>query len=286
MSNEPLSSLQNNPTLSSRRVIGAALMGGGLLLLLEAFLKTGWLSLLALPLTAAGLLWQGILNRRLAGILSGSLLGGLGTGLLLGYGKLFILAWPEKLAMLLAGFAAGWLVILLLSRLRLKRYLWWTLPPGGITASLALCFAFSELRPVDFVGYVLAGTGVSLLLWGILARIFGLIIPGCILSGVGFGIYQAWGTNADLNGLARTGIMLVIFALGWGMITVFSRPMVQQFVWWPLIPGGVMAITGYGLYIGGAPNTAINFIGNTGSIGLILLGLYLLLMRRGIRGSK
>ena len=268
-----------------RRIIGSALIVGGSFILLEHFIKTGWLGLLILPLLGAALLVEGILSRGLPGIISGNLLGGLGVGLLLGYGGLLDLAWQQSLALLLAGFSAGWFGNLVLIRLLLKRNAWWCMLVGGIIGSLALCFAISDLRVVDFFGYLLAGTGIFLLLWGLFAHIFGLIIPGCILSGVGIGLYQAWGASADLNALARTGIMLVIFALGWGMITVFSRPIVQQFVWWPLIPGGVLAITGYGLYIGGAPNSAINFIGNTGSIGLILLGLYLLLMRRGIRGS-
>lgn len=283
--NKQTSSNLNTQQTTYRRTIGTALIAGGMLTLLDFYLKTGWLGLLIAPLLGAALLVEGILSRSLRGIIPGCLLGGLGGGVLLGYGGLLNLAWQESLALLLAGFAAGWFGILVLTRLLLKRYAWWSMLVGGIIASLALCFAISDMRAVDFFGYLLAGTGIFLLLWGLFAHIFGLIIPGCILSGVGIGLYQAWGASADLNGLARTGIMLVIFALGWGMITVFSRPITEQFIWWPLIPGGVLAITGYGLYIGGAPNSALNFIGNTGSIGLILLGLYLLLMRRGIRGS-
>jgi hypothetical protein len=40
-------------------------------------------------------------------------------------------------------------------------------------------------------------------------------------------------------------------------------------------------MVGWGLYIGGNPGNALSFIGNTGSIGLIVFGIYLLLMRRG-----
>jgi hypothetical protein len=39
---------------------------------------------------------------------------------------------------------------------------------------------------------------------------------------------------------------------------------------------------GTGLYIGGDPTRALGFIGNTGSIALMIFGLYLLLMRKGI----
>jgi len=254
--------------------------------LLESALKTGWLYFLAVPLVASALLLDGVRQRRLLGIIPGSLMTGTGLGLLVGYAGLFELTWNEKLAILIGGFAAGWMGIVFFSRLLLKQHNWWAILLVGIFGSTSLTFAVSQMRTIDFFGYILAGIGISMLVWGVLARIFGLIIPGCILSGVGLGLYQAWGTEGDLNGLARTGIMLVIFAIGWGLITVLSRPMVREFVWWPLIPSGVMGITGYGLYIGGSPNSAVSFIGNTGSIGLILLGLYLLLVRRGIHGGK
>ncbi len=285
--NENITSTEiKNPQQSYRLVIGVVLIGGGALILLEALLKTGWLNFLTLPFLALILLIDGIRSRRLLGIIPGCLAGGTGLGILLGYGGIFDLPWNENLAILLGGFAAGWLGIVAFSRLLLKNYNWWAILLVGIFGSLALTFAVSQMRAIDFFGYIISGIGISMLIWGLLGNIFGLIIPGSILSGIGVGLYQAWGSSADLNGLARTGIMLVIFSIGWGMITVLSRPIVQNFVWWPLIPAGVMGITGYGLYIGGSPNSAVSFIGNTGSIGLILLGLYLLLVRRGIHGGK
>jgi hypothetical protein len=41
-------------------------------------------------------------------------------------------------------------------------------------------------------------------------------------------------------------------------------------------------MVGWGLYIGGDPENATAFIANTGSVGLIIFGLYLLLLRKGI----
>jgi hypothetical protein len=76
--------------------------------------------------------------------------------------------------------------------------------------------------------------------------------------------------------------MLVWFALGWGLVTIFARVQTFKFVWWPLIPGGILAMVGWGLYIGGNPQSAVGFIGNTGSIGLLIFGIYILLLRRGI----
>lgn len=101
--------------------------------------------------------------------------------------------------------------------------------------------------------------------------------------GSGPGIYMAWGTKLAPNALAQTGLMLVCIAFGWIAITVLSRFGIEKLVWWPLIPGGILAMVGWGLYIGGNPQNAASFIGNTGSIGLIVIGLYLLLMRKGIK---
>jgi hypothetical protein len=66
------------------------------------------------------------------------------------------------------------------------------------------------------------------------------------------------------------------------LITIAARRVTHKAVWWPLIPGGILAVVGTGLYIGGDPTHAMGFIGNTGSIALMIFGLYLLLMRKGI----
>ena len=41
-------------------------------------------------------------------------------------------------------------------------------------------------------------------------------------------------------------------------------------------------MVGWGLYIGGDSDNALGFISNTGGIALMIFGLYLLLMRKGI----
>jgi len=50
-----------------------------------------------------------------------------------------------------------------------------------------------------------------------------------------------------------------------------------------LIPGGILAMVGSGLYIGGNPENAAAFLQNTGSIGLVLLGIYLILLKFGLK---
>jgi hypothetical protein len=141
---------------------------------------------------------------------------------------------------------------------------------------------FTPMRWFDFVFYLALGTGLPLLFWGLVSRIFGLVIPGSLLVAAGPGVFMAWQSPNTGNALVQTGTMLVWFAGGWILMSIGGRYIRQKYVWWPLIPGSILAVVGMGLYIGGDPTRALGFIGNTGSIALMIFGLYLLLMRKGI----
>jgi hypothetical protein len=75
------------------------------------------------------------------------------------------------------------------------------------------------------------------------------------------------------------------FALGWILIAVISKIFSRKFTWWPLIPGGGLTMVGAGLYIGGNPDNALGFFQNTGSIGLIMFGVYLILLKYGMKNK-
>jgi len=138
----------------------------------------------------------------------------------------------------------------------------------------------NEMNFLDFFLFIGVGVGVCLLIAGVYWKLMGLIIPGALLLGTAPGLYFAWEDSNASNALEQTGILLVGIAFGWGLITIASRTLTKQFVWWPLIPGGIIAVVGWGLFIAGNPESAVSFIGNTGSIGLIIFGIYILLMRR------
>ena len=208
---------------------------------------------------------------------------GAGLGSVFAISTMDSLPAAPRIGVLLVGFGLGWFLITLLSIFILHHITWWTLVPAGTFICLGLCLIFTSLRLLDFVLFLGMGVGLPLLVWGIFRHILGLIIPGCIVTTVGIGIFMAWQGSGEANSLAQTGVMLVWFAIGWGLITLFSRSLFQKFIWWPLIPGGVMAVVGWGLYIGGNPDNASTFISNTGSVALIIIGLYLLLIRRGIQ---
>jgi len=260
---------------------GAMLETIGLVILLANQMHTGWLALIVFPVVGLMLIVSGVISRRLVFLIPGALIAFLGAGGLLAAGP-WLPEWPDKVGGLLICFALSWAAITLLSALFTSYLAWWALIPFGVILSLGLCFLWTPLRLLDFVLYGVTSVGLVLLGSGIYTRLFGLIIPGSLLLGIGPGVYVAWGTQTATNGLVQTGIMLVWFSLGWGLITLFSRVITVKFTWWPLIPAGVLLAVGWGLYIGGNSGQALSFIGNTGSIGLIIFGLYLLLLRRGI----
>ncbi len=264
-------------------LVGIGLIAIGIAILIDQYLKTSWLLFTVVPISAIVFLIEGQREHKLSLTITGNLVAGLGVG-----GFLFLNQAVEgivtrRIGYLLFAFALGWILIPVFARFASLPASYWALVPGFILASLALCFIYSELRFLDFVLYLLTGTGLVLLAWGIFSKLFGLIIPGSLLITIGPGIYLAWGTQFAINALTKTGTMLVLFAIGWGLIILFSRVLTTKFIWWPLIPGGVLAVVGWGLYIGGDPQNAASFIANTGSISLIIFGLYLLLLKKSIR---
>jgi len=283
MEPDPTHLSHNEPFRHYLAIGGAAFILIGLAVLLDQQLKTGWLALVILPAIGVFLLVQGVRYGNWKLIVPGGLALGVGGGAFFWLGTSLGMNWQIRLGSGLLAFSAGWMAIAFLPVIRGKKAAWWAFFIGGIIASVAAAFLFGHLLILDFVLYIVTGLGLSFIVWGRAERLLGLIIPGCLLVGIGPGVAFAWGNLSDFNALSQTGVMLVWIALGWGLITVLSKFVTDKFIWWPLIPGGIFAVVGWGLYIGGNPDNALSFIGNTGSIGLIIFGVYLLLLRRGLR---
>jgi len=269
---------------NSRILTGVTLISIGASVLIDHYSQTRWLVFWVLLAVGALNLTAGVQMKKIGAIVAGAVLATLG---LAGMLVLFFVndySVTERLGLGLLVVALGWFLIPAITAAAIKRPALWALVPAGVLGALGAWLFFKPLDLVSFALYMGAGLGMALLGWGVYSRLFGLIIPGCLLLGIGPGIYMAWGNMSAAAGwLVQTGVMLVWFSLGWGLIILFSRVVTARFVWWPLIPGGVLAVTGWGLYIGGNPGGAISFIGNSGSIGLIIFGVYLVLFRRGIQ---
>jgi hypothetical protein len=274
---------ENQKTVQSLRPLaGILLIIAGSLLFLDQYLKTQWLTLLILPAVGFSLYIFGIRMLHSGLLIAGGVLAGLGIGVA---AALNPQTQPQSFliqsGLLLAFLGLGWLAIAVGAFFALKKPYWWSLLPTGITLALGISLLFTQFLWSDIVFFASLGIAIPLLIWGLADRLYGLVIPGSLIIVIGPGVYIAWQVMQP-NTLAQIGAMLVWFSLGWILITLFSRVMFNRYVWWPLIPGGILAMVGLGLYIGGDPDNALGFISNTGSIGLIIFGLYLLLMRKGI----
>jgi len=263
-------------------LLGAAAVLFGAAVLLGHSWGRAWLYWAAIPLIGAVFWVEGTLRQKIGWIIPASLVIGAGIGLFLFFNTMLLQPIARRIGVLLVFIAIGWCLISTATALSRTKTAWWALVPAGIIASVGLCFFFSNLSLLAFVLYITAGLGLVLLGWGIFWKLYGLIIPGSLLVTIGPGIFIAWGTSVVANPLTKTGLMIAAFSFGWFLIVFFSRVISPKFIWWPLIPGGVLAMTGWGLYIGGDPGNAPEFIANTGSVGLIIFGLYLLLLRKSI----
>ncbi|MDR3574127.1 MAG: hypothetical protein P4L50_09705 [Anaerolineaceae bacterium] len=127
--------------------------------------------------------------------------------------------------------------------------------------------------------FVVLLTGIALLVWGLLSRSAGRIIPGSILSGVGSGILALQGPwNLALGDQGRSGIFLLCFALGWFLIPALTSLVGPKTLVWPVIPGSIMAVTG--LILLTASRWMIQIANFIWPVILILVGLYLVLLWR------
>lgn len=124
---------------------------------------------------------------------------------------------------------------------------------------------------------VVPALGALFLVWGILTRNGGLMIPGGILSGVGWGAYAIEGPFAIWQGDSEGGVFLIFLGLGFGLITLATAVFADKTHWWPLIPGSIIAFVGVSILFGGALLTVLTWVGKLWPLALILLGISILL---------
>lgn len=263
--------------------VGLVLILAGILFLVDQRIKTNWLSL-ALPMfVSLFFLATGIVTKRQLLLIPGFILFGVSAAFFILFQRMFHYKTVTLISAAIGIFAFSWLLLFVAIAVLRKKMAWWALFVSSISASVSYNFFNQDLRFIKFVFTICLAIGVVFLLWGMQKKLIGLIIPGLLVSTIGAGIYIAWNNSVDANGLQQTGTMLVWFAMGWILITVLSKIFSRVFIWWPLIPGGVLAMVGLGLYIGGNPDNALGFVQNTGSIGLILFGVYLILLKYGMK---
>jgi CDP-diglyceride synthetase len=157
--------------------------------------------------------------------------------------------------------------------------------PGLVLIVIGVLALVGQFVQTDLWGIlILPVMGIGFLVWGLVTRRAGLLIPGGILSGLGLGVVLTEGPLLHVAGEdAQGAIIMLCFAAGWALITLLSVLFTEQKMWWPLIPGAIMAFVGVALLAGSAGLQALELLGKVWPVFLIAFGLYLLLMRSRAR---
>jgi hypothetical protein len=132
----------------------------------------------------------------------------------------------------------------------------------------------------DIGGWVVAAIGLGFLGAFFYTRIYGYLIPGGIMTGLGLGIVASqsftWSSSESEGGL-------VVLGLGAGFLSIWaigSLVQLAQHHWWPLIPGGILATVGTALLIGGGAIRALDYWG------VILVAIGLVVIARALMGTR
>ena len=139
--------------------------------------------------------------------------------------------------------------------------------------ALVLVGKFVNLDAIPDLGlFFLPALGALFMLAGILSRNEGLMVPGGIISGIGWGAYLVAGPFTGQAEEQQGGVFLLAFALGWVSITVVSALFAKKTVWGTLIPAAVLATIGSALLLGGVFMDVVAIAGRLWPLALIVAG--------------
>lgn len=138
---------------NDRWASGIVLIGIGVLVLVVNLVKSETLAMLVLPLLGIAFLAWAFFSRRFPLVIPGSILLGLGVGVLLA-SQMTTTTDEPKGGVVVLGLAAGFLAIALLSPLFEKARAWWALIPAAILALVggALMLGDQGIRFLEVVG--------------------------------------------------------------------------------------------------------------------------------------
>ena len=152
-----MSSSTDSAVSSERRnavVGGVVLVAIGLLVLVAQNVKTESLGLLFLPALGGIFLIAGIIGRQVGFLIPGGILTGIGVGAILEQNAMAAGNGTVQGGAFLLGFAGGWFLITVLSKIFTSHTQWWPLIPGGIMVLIGggLLLGGAALNVLEFAG--------------------------------------------------------------------------------------------------------------------------------------
>lgn len=150
-----------------------------------------------------------------------------------------------------------------------------TIIMGGALIAFGVLALIANFAQSSLLGLlILPAVGVIFLVWGILVRQVGLLIPGGILLGIGVGTLLSQEVIVGLSDTQHGGVVTLSMGLGFLLIIPLALIFTRARVWWPVFPGVVLALIGVALLIGGQALTALEIAGRFWPVLLIAIGLY------------
>jgi hypothetical protein len=150
---------------------------------------------------------------------------------------------------------------------------------GGILL-IAIGLLLFAGQVIHFDHLFLPTLGVIFIVGSISSRNPGLMVPGGILLGIGFGVFLSDTMFFAVAESARSGLFLLGFAGGFASITVLSTIFTSRTQFWALIPATFLALIGGALLFGGTAVNMLVFLGRVWPVFLILGGLAILAQRK------
>jgi len=140
-----------------------------------------------------------------------------------------------------------------------------------VVGAVGLASQMFELT-TDVGGWIVMIIGLGLLGAFAYTRQYGYLIPGGIMTGLGAGIISSEAFTFATDE-ASSGAIVLGFGLGFLSIWVIGAIVrIAQNHWWPVIPGGILAVVGGALLVGGQAVDLLDYWG----VVVIAVGVFVL----------
>lgn len=123
---------------------------------------------------------------------------------------------------------------------------------------------------------ILGGLSILFLLWGILARAPGFLIPGGILGGLAIGIALSQLPAIKSSSEHEGAVILMGLGAGFISIPLLTYLVVQRWSVWGIFVGALFVLIGGALWIGGAALNLLNLLSQAWPLVLVLIGASIL----------
>jgi len=127
----------------------------------------------------------------------------------------------------------------------------------------------------DWNQLLLVGIGAAFIVASLVSRTWGLLVPGCIIIGVGAGVLARHAVEFGRAG--RAGVFLICMGSGFFLITILSAIGFRKRALWAMIPGSVLVLVGAAQLLDPDYRAYFRFLNDIWPIALILAGVWLLI---------